>query len=411
MLGPQQQASPENPDAGNGLDAHGKPIKRGLAHAYQPGGAPRVRRAVGARRFASGTRERGRSVQMYILDNEPMLWNTTHRDVHPEPISYDELLDRTIRYGTAVREADPEAVIAGPALWGWPAYFFSAMDAEAGFTLAPDRRGTATSPLLPWWLAQLRDHEKRSGKRLVDVVDVHYYPQANRVAGQSPATDRATNALRIRLTRSLWDPTYKDESWIDDKVMLIPRLQQWIDENNPGLGISIGEWNFGAEMHMSGGLAAAEALGRFGALGVRGAFYWTFPPEKSPAAWAFRAYRNFDGAGGRFLDRSVKTESQAELASLFASRDEAGERLVAVLLNHDPDRPLEARLELGSCAVAGETRAFGYTGVAAGLEPLPPPATVAGVLTHRVPPYSITVLELRPTAFPRRPPKGQETPR
>ena len=46
----------------------------------------------------------------FALDNEPMLWNSTHRDVHPDPVTYDELLDRTIRYGSAVRAADPDAV-------------------------------------------------------------------------------------------------------------------------------------------------------------------------------------------------------------------------------------------------------------------------------------------------------------
>src|SRR5262249_34111463 len=30
-------------------------------------------------------------VRLYALDNEPVLWNSTHRDVHPQPLSYDEL--------------------------------------------------------------------------------------------------------------------------------------------------------------------------------------------------------------------------------------------------------------------------------------------------------------------------------
>ena len=33
---------------------------------------------------------------MYMLDNEPTLWNSTHRDVHPDPVGYEELLDRTL---------------------------------------------------------------------------------------------------------------------------------------------------------------------------------------------------------------------------------------------------------------------------------------------------------------------------
>jgi hypothetical protein len=79
-----------------------------------------------------------RSVALYILDNEPMLWNSTHRDVHPEPVTYDELLDRTLRYGSAVRAADPDAVIAGPAEWGWPALFLLGQGRRGG--LPPEAR-------------------------------------------------------------------------------------------------------------------------------------------------------------------------------------------------------------------------------------------------------------------------------
>ena len=46
-------------------------------------------------------------VRFYDLDNEPMLWNSTHRDVHPNATSYDELRDRTYQYAAAVKSADP----------------------------------------------------------------------------------------------------------------------------------------------------------------------------------------------------------------------------------------------------------------------------------------------------------------
>src|SRR6185436_3130192 len=84
-------------------------------------------RAIRERDRARG----GRSVQTYILDNEPTLWSETHRDVHPEPVSYDELLDRTIAYATEIRRADPDALIAGPALWGFTALFHSGVDTAA----------------------------------------------------------------------------------------------------------------------------------------------------------------------------------------------------------------------------------------------------------------------------------------
>ena len=33
---------------------------------------------------------------IFALGNEPMLWHITHKDVHPDPVSYDEYLQRFV---------------------------------------------------------------------------------------------------------------------------------------------------------------------------------------------------------------------------------------------------------------------------------------------------------------------------
>jgi hypothetical protein len=313
------------------------------------------------------------------------------------------MLERLIQYGGAVRKADPEAVIAGPAEWGWPGYFFSAKDQAVGFAFRPDRLAHFNTPLLPWLLKELRKHREETGERILDVVDVHYYPQhdgaGTAITGR---TDPYSAALRIRSTRSLWDSSYVDESWINDTIRLLPRLKQWIDENDPGLGISIGEWNFGAEKHMSGGLAVAEALGRFGNAGITSAFYWDYPPDASPAFWAFRAYRNYDGNGGKFLDRSVPATAAYELSSVFASRSERGDHLVLVLLNEDPSGPLLAQLDLASCGTVLSSRAFSYAGGKLGFAPAEAdPRGNVKALDQRLETYSMTVLDLKMQPIPR----------
>lgn len=399
-FGSQQAVAPENPDAGNGLTTDGKEIPPGPASRTSVAASPEwVGRWI--RQIRERDKTRGRSVHTVILDNEPMLWNSTHRDVHPEPTSYDELLDRTLRYAAAVREADPEVLIAGPAVWGWPAYLYSAVDAKAGFFSKPDRRRHGDVPLLPWWLRKVREHEARTGVHLLDVVDVHFYPQGDGIAGSGGKTDPATAARRIRSTRGLWDPAYVDESWIGEPIQLLPRLQGWIDENAPGLGVQIGEYNFGGEAHMSGALALAEALGRYGAHGVRSAYYWAYPAKDSEAFWAFRAYRNFDGKGGRFLDHSVKTRASDRQASLFASRDAVGERLVAILLNFDPAVALRARIDVGTCGDVIQQRAFTYAGGPTGPAKADLPPAQGGAVTPHAFAYSITVLDL--TLKPRSP--------
>ena len=393
VYGPQQTVAWDLPDDGNGLRLDGKPIPSPPPTTTSVSCPPEcIERWI--RRLREARDAGGPGVDLYILDNEPMIWHRTHRDVHPEPPGYDELLERTIAYGTAVRRADPDALIAGPAECCWLNYYFSGKDVEAGVRVRPDRLRHWNVPLLPWYLRKLRDHEKRTGTRVLDVVDVHFYPMADVGPPRGGPTDPASAALRIRTTRSLWDPSYVDESWIDEPIQVLPLLRRWIEENYPGRKISIGEWNFGAEDDMSSGLAVAEALGHFGTEGIYSAYYWTYPPDRSPPYWAFRAYRNFDEKGARFLDRSAPVNGSAPLASLFASRDEAGGRVVAVLLNHDPGSPLRAEVGLESCGTVSAARAFSYTGNASGFAARPAPGSANGRLDLTVEPYSITTVEM-----------------
>jgi Glycoside hydrolase family 44 len=390
IFGPQKATAPEDPDAGNGLNRLGKPIAPGPPTITSVrSSAESIERWV--RRIREKDAARGRSVESYILDNEPMLWNTTHRDVHPEPTTYDELLQKTVEYATAIRRADPEGKIAGPAEWGWLGYQYSAKDVAAGLLLRPDRRRHGDVPLIPWYLRKLREYEQRADMKMLDILDVHFYPMGDGIWGGE--TDAVTAAKRIRSTRSLWDPTYRDESWINDRMQVLPLLRQWVTENAPGLGISIGEWNFGASNHMSGGLATAEALGRFGMFGLTSAYLWGDPGTRTPAFYAFRAYRNFDNQGGHFQDWSIPVKVEGTLVSLFASRDEARRQIVAVLLNFAPYSALSTRVNLQGCGGVALARGFSYTGGTAGFANL---AVSPGkdALEVTIAPYSINVLDV-----------------
>ena len=398
-FGEQRKHAPDFPEAGDGYGKDGQPLAPGPpTQTSVPAPPELIEKWV--KRLREWDEARGaRGVHTYILDNEPSLWNSTHRDVHPDPVGYDELLDRTLRYGAAIRRADPDAVIAGPADWGWTALFYSAKDQAAGWMLRPDRLAHGGVPLLPWYLGKLADAEKRTGVRILDLVDVHFYPAAERIyANQGQArTDPEGAALRLRSIRALWDPTYKDESWINEHVNLIPRLKDWIAKNYPGRGIMIGEWNFGAEDHISGGLATAEALGRFGQQGISAAYYWREVAAKSPGFWAFRSFRNFDGKGARFEDESIPTE-EVDPVSLFASRNAQKTRLVAVLVNKDPSFAIRATIDVSSCGKTSDYRSFVYPGKDAALSEGDVRRVAKGAIVETLSPYSITILELSTAA-------------
>jgi len=399
-VGPQDKTDPDHPDFGNGKKPDGKtPIPPPDPTTTSVKITPEDVGAWVAKIKAADQKRGKRLVYEYILDNEPGLWNSTHRDVHPEPMTYDELLEKTIAFATAIRKADPDALIAGPASYGWWEYSYSAKDHEAGFFSKPDRRAHGDVPLLAWYLQKLAEHEKKTGVRLLDVLDVHIYPQADNVQGPDGAggdgggeTDRKTNDVRFRTTRSLWDRNYVDESWIKEAVFLIPRMKEIIAKNYPGRGLQIGEYNFGAEHHPAGAVALAEVLGRYALNGVSHAYYWTYPKKPKPAYWAFRAYRNYDDKGGHFLDRIVPSSSPAG-TSIYASRDEAGKKWVIMALNFSADRPADASIEMKGCTPPGALKSYLYTGAETGF--IPGEIKLEGnTLKGKLPPYSITVIEL-----------------
>jgi hypothetical protein len=388
-FGPQRSTDPHHPNAGDGVGFDGRKVSGGppelTSVRMPPADIGEWVRAI--RAFDAG--QGSRSVSLYLLDNEPHLWHENHRDVHPEPLGYDELLERTVAYATAVRHADPDAVIAGPSAWGWPAYFFSGKDAAAGFWKKPDRRAHGDVPLLDWYLTKLREHERKTGVRLLDVLNVHFYPQDL----PREAVDPASRERRLRSTRALWDPTYKDESWIDDTVELLPRLSRLIAERYPGLGLMIGEYNFGGDNDISGALATAEVLGRFSQhAGLNAAFLWTYPPAGSPAFHAFRAYRDYDGQGSALPPLALATRT-AEGLSLFAAKSETSERVVAVAINLSPQAKRTARVTVDGCGAPAAVRAFQLTEKTSSLVSVPA-LIEGGKVAASLPPYSVTVFEI-----------------
>jgi len=390
---PQQQAfDPHHPQHGNGTGIDGKPLKPGPPSLSSIPAPPEMMGEwVEAIRKEEKQKGYARSVHLYFLDNEPNLWNQTHRDVHPEPLSYDELLEKTIATIRAIRKADPEALIAGPCEWGWTNFFWSAKDiAGGGPRLAPDRRAHGDVPLVPWYLKKLYEHQQKTKERMLDVLDLHHYPQGQGVGiGEEGAVDAQTSALRLRMTRSLWDANYKEESWVNEKMRLIPRMREWVAENYPGLKLSIGEYNFGAENHASGGLAQAEALGRFAQEGLDYAFIWYYPKKGSAAAQGFQAFRNYDGKGGSFLEYFLPSTAPDDI-SAFVSTNADKNKLVVVLLNLNASKPQTLSLALQNCGPTQERRQFVTQFDAKGLAQMQ--AQPEDIL--HLPPFSLAVVEL-----------------
>lgn len=290
--------------------------------------------------YLRGERPPNAPPPIYAMDNEPELWSdSTHVDVHPTRLGYDDQLANFLEYARAVKNADPEGLVAGPESWGVTAYMQSALD-EGGdnYRTAADKAAHGGLPWLEWFLKEVRKDDIAHNKRSLDILDVHYYPQGG-IYGS--ASDPETQNKRLQAPRMLWDSTYTEPSWVARtewaKLALIRRLQRLVEQNYPGTKLGISEWNFGGEEDISGAIAVADTLGIFGREGVYSAAYWGKPGQNTPAGWAFRIFRNYDGKGASFGTESMETNSSntTEFSAYGARTDD---KITVVLINKRRDK-------------------------------------------------------------------------
>jgi hypothetical protein len=395
--GPQQQHAPDYADCGNGVRVDGSPVTGNnpadtSIAVNQTFVQDWVRHLTGKYGAAANG-----GVRYYNLDQEPSLWSTEHRDVHPAPVGYDEIRARTYTYGAAIKAVDPGAKTFGPAEYGWEAYFYSAKDWASGGNWQEtrvDRRAHGDVPFSAWYLQQMKLYEQQHHTRILDYFDLHYYPQAPGVS-LSPAGSAATQALRLRSTRSLWDPAYADESWIGDKVMLLPRMRDWVQANYPGTRIAVGEYDWGALDHYNGALAEADALGIFGREGADLAALWNAPRATDPVAYAFRVYRNYDGLGHGFGETSVRATSadQGRLAIYAAKRASDGALTMTII--NKTSQALTSRVSLANFSPATTAAIYRYSPDNLGaITRQPDQIVAAGGFGGVVPAWSITLVVL-----------------
>ena len=330
---------------------------------------------------------------LFSLDNEPDLWSSTHAAVHPNPVGYAELVQRNTDYAKAIKAVWPTARVAGPVNYGF--YGFERLQG------APD---AANRNFLDYYLQQMKVADTAAGTRLVDYLDLHWYPEATgngtRITGTE--TSASVVAARVQAPRSLWDPTYVESSWISDAgnynygaIRLIPRTQDRIDQHNPGTELAFTEWNYGGGGHISGAVATADVLGTFGREDVGLANYWELHGDESYAYAAFRAFRNYDGAGASFGDQSIPaTSSDVSRATVYASATSADSTKVTITAINKSTSATTAGITV-ACAVIF-TKAKVYTITQSGGANVIRQADISTVgvnaYNYTMPPMSVSII-------------------
>jgi glycosyl hydrolase family 44 len=347
------------------------------------------------------------------LDNEPELWNSTHLEIQgPNPVTSDNYITKTINLTKAIKNQFPNAIIFGPVHYGFEGIY--SWQGE----LNPTPSGTNWFP--DKYLAALKTASMTYGKPLVDVYDFHWYAEdydANHTRTLDLTGTTLTDAqvqLIVQSPRNLWDPSFNDQAagnsnpWIyqtlgNTPINILGRLQAKINAENPGMKLSVSEYESGGWNHIAGTVAQADNLGIFGAQGIFAASFWPPNGTYSYALAGFRAFRDFDGAHSVFGDTSLQsTSSNVANVVVYASTDTATPgRTVFVAINRSKSSQVVA---INGAALSGTAHLFQMTAATAstqvsGGNPVAPVATgtmpaSGSSLTITLPALSVTTIDV-----------------
>lgn len=346
----------------------------------------------------------------YSLDNEPGIWNEIHPLLHPVKPTFAEMAERTRRFGSMIKRHAPDALVFGMVAFG--------VNELMTLNDAPDQAGRL---YVDFYLDMIKGLETSAGKRIVDVIDVHWYSEV--VADGIRISDLGTSGevltrmrpnpsaaeieARVQNPRSLWDPAYVENSWIveggyqdfDRKpIRLIPWLKEKIAARYPETKLAITEYNYGDGIHISHAIAHADALGIFGREGVFAAAFFPLaePFLGSYIQGAFDMFLDYDGKGSAVGDVSVPVQNPdvARLSAYAMKSSNNPTRLHLVLLNKT-GAEIATRFALTD---GGWKTATAFVLAQGNLVPRaagPVDVGSGDALTATLPPLSVTTIEIK----------------
>lgn len=338
-------------------------------------------------------------IKAYIMDNEPGLWCTQFahmRDQTNNCVTYNELLTKSVALSTTIKNMDSSAMVFGPESYGFNEYWGLQNATDAG-------NYSSDHWFVDSYLKHMEQASNTAGKRLLDVFSVHWYPDTYTGNVYSADTSQTVCLERMQCTRTLWDSSYTSNSWIGQwyggELPIIPRLRSSIAQFYPGTKFCIDEYAWGANDHISGGIAQADALGAFGKRMVDYAAAWIEPTGYIRSA--FDLYRDYDGNNGQFGAISVKsTSNNIPASTVWASvADSTNMELHIIVNNKSYTSTVNGTFNLQGNVNYNKAEDYYFTASDSNIAYtlLPANAIVSNSFTYSLPPLSVHHFVIRDT--------------
>jgi len=302
------------------------------------------------------TKKYGKGKIKYSMDNEPELWHDTHSILmkaggKPGKVACREFMDRTFEYAKAIKDVDEQAELFGFVSYGFGGYL--------DFQGAPDWNNdlkNSNSWFIDYYLKRNNEESVASGRRLIDVLDFHYYPGEtgdNSIIKRGIVSTEKDKRARMQAPRRLWDPEYTWNDWIQQYyssfMPVVTRMLSSISQFDSKMKLAISEFQFGGYDDISGTITLADVLGIYGRYGVYAANHWGTP---GPSGFlAYDLYCNYDGQKSTFGSTGVKATMSKKIdkyeSSIYASlKDKNTNELHLIVMNKNMSKPINGKFSI-----------------------------------------------------------------
>jgi hypothetical protein len=162
-------------------------------------------------------------IRYWNMDNEPDIWSGTHDDVMPVQPSAESFMQRYFAVAKKARALFPGIKLTGPVCtteWQWFNWGAAPVTGSDG----------KQYPWLQYFIKRVAEEEQSSGIRLLDVIDLHFYPsstspsnvvQYHRVFFDS--TYNFPEANGVKVVNGGWDNSIQI-------VNIFGRCQKWLNQ-------------------------------------------------------------------------------------------------------------------------------------------------------------------------------------
>ena len=294
----------------------------------------------------------------WSMDNEMDIWRGTHNDLDL-PVTGDFLVERYIDVAKKARAAWGDIKLTGPVVaneWQW--CHIGAYNDES----RPKIDGKEYC-WLEFFIKKVAEAQKSSGKRLLDVFDIHWYPGEkdyesrvnwHRVLFDTTYYYKGSNGVRCASGTCDWNDMEKGY-----KSYIFKRINDWLEKyfgKDHGITLAITETDLNDSDPMVTALTYASFLGTMQDNGVEIFTPWTWGDGMYEVVHLFSRYGH--------ENRVQSTSSNDSLVSAYSSISNKGDSLTVIFVNRAENNPQDVYLSLDGFKAENTANALTLSGIA-----------------------------------------------